>query len=84
MATLQSFLNDAPALVSAVVALVAAGSARLMLPVDLHPLLDAIVVAGAFAVIYASALRLLFRRPLAEIVGELPHAPRLTRLLRLA
>jgi hypothetical protein len=37
-----------------------------------------------FGVVYLAALRVLFRRPLAEIVAELPHATRMSRVLRLA
>jgi hypothetical protein len=74
----------APAVVSSVVALITAGSVRSALPLDLHPLLEAGLVAAMFGLVYVGALRVLFRRPLAEIVSELPHATRMSRALRLA
>jgi O-antigen/teichoic acid export membrane protein len=74
----------APAVVSSVVALITAGTVRSAMPLDLHPLFEAGLVAAMFGVVYLAALRVLFRRPLAEIVAELPHATRMSRVLRLA
>jgi hypothetical protein len=70
--------------VSSVVALITAGTVRSAMPLDLHPLFEAGLVAAMFGVVYLAALSVLFRRPLAEIVAELPHATRVSRVLRLA
>lgn len=73
-----------PALVSSVVALVATSGARLAVPMVLPLAAETVLMAVGFAAVYAAALRLVFPRALAEVVGELPQSARVSRVLRLA
>jgi len=72
-----------PPILAAFTGAVAAWSLKSLLPHDLLPIAQLLLAGPAFAAAYVATLRLLFRAPLAELVGYLPGGKQLGRLLYL-